>query len=755
MNRRSIFLIYLFLPGILLLAACESSPTEFERDTAPLLEEQAFGEATISRKTKVLADSTLALLASVSDDGTTFTFNQMNATLSSLSPGDILISGVSTLTPNGVLRKVSRLESQGSSVRVLTTTATLEEGLVNASIELSQVLSPDNISAGKALVPGVSSTRRAGKNNHAAFALDMYNVVVYDGDDNEETTNDQIRASGRIDFEPAFTFKLSVSDGHLEELSYSVSNTLTAEINLDATLDLVNFEGDIEIFRWNVSPITVWAGFVPIVITPTLAVHVGAHGQVSIGMSTGATATATLTAGVTYSNRRWTPLSDLTTGFQFRSPTVSATANAEAYAAPHISFLVYGIAGPYANIKGYSEFNADINANPWWQLFGGIKVDVGVFIDIFSQRIAEYSQPDLIDYKRLLAEAQNSFNRPGTLSGSVRDAASRTALAGVSVQVYNGNLIMAEGLTESDGAYTIQIPPHLGYRVQFSRTGYLTTSYENVDVLADQTTFLESVLQIDERHSGQGEVSGTIVNALDGQPVVGLTVRLRSGINARQGSILRSTSTDASGRYIFSNLNAGHYTAEASSSGYNTTYFTIVSLGGQTTSGQNASITPLLSSDETRIILTWGESPRDLDSHLTGPLPNGSRFHVYYANRIVNQYANLDLDDTDGFGPETVTLFQEINGLYRYSVHDFTNSNSISSDFLSKSGAIVRVYRGNDLVATFNVPPNQPGTLWTVFEMNSGVITPINDMSFESLSSEVRKNSNSYDGDIILKIPPK
>jgi len=47
------------------------------------------------------------------------------------------------------------------------------------------------------------------------------------------------------------------------------------------------------------------------------------------------------------------------------------------------------------------------------------------------------------------------------------------------------------------------------------------------------------------------------------------------------------------------------------------------------------------------------------------------------------------------------------------------------------------VYRGNTQVALFKVP-NQPGTLWTVFEINNGSLVPVNTMSYHSSPSSIR-----------------
>jgi hypothetical protein len=373
-----------------------------------------------------------------------------------------------------------------------------------------------------------------------------------------------------------------------------------------------------------------------------------------------------------------------------------------------------------------------------------------------------------------MQEVYNNYqNRPcvGTISGSVKDAVTRTPLQSVSIDVYSGSLIISSGATDSSGVYSFQVPSGSGYTVKFSKTGYIPAIYENVSVEANTTRYLETVLQIDTTYSGTGNVSGKIVNALDGTGVGGLSINLRAGINVTTGLIVATTTTQSGGFYSFRALNAGYYTAEVSGSGYNTTYFTVICIGGMTTANQDATITPILSSGETRIILTWGATPSDLDSHLTGPLPDGTRFHMYWWHAELcesgcsgygspwPEYVKLDKDDTSSYGPETATVYQQISGTYRYSVHDFTNRWSSYSTALSNSGAQVRVYRGSNLVETFNVPSNQEGTLWTVFELSGDAITPINTMSYESYSSDIQsvslRRTITTDAELIRNLPPK
>lgn len=92
--------------------------------------------------------------------------------------------------------------------------------------------------------------------------------------------------------------------------------------------------------------------------------------------------------------------------------------------------------------------------------------------------------------------------------------------------------------------------------------------------------------------------------------------------------------------------------------------------------------------------------------------------------------ANLDVDDTSSYGPETITIVENIYGAYTYAVHNYSNRSSSNSTALSFSGAVVRVFIGSTQVAEYHVPTDQVGTYWTVFQIDSsGRIMPINTVS--------------------------
>ena len=150
---------------------------------------------------------------------------------------------------------------------------------------------------------------------------------------------------------------------------------------------------------------------------------------------------------------------------------------------------------------------------------------------------------------------------------------------------------------------------------------------------------------------------------------------------------------------------------------------------GKTASAQVTVAIP--ATGEWRAVLTWGGAPNDLDSHLTGPTAAGGRFWINYAN-IGNcsaaPFACLDEDISNAGGPETIRISQPLAGRYSYSVHNFSAGNSATNTTLSQSSARVALYRGSALTQVFPVP-SAPGTLWTVFEIDGGVVRPVNTMS--------------------------
>lgn len=314
--------------------------------------------------------------------------------------------------------------------------------------------------------------------------------------------------------------------------------------------------------------------------------------------------------------------------------------------------------------------------------------------------------------------------------------ASTQELENATVKLYSGTNMttpVSTIQTDENGKFSFNVSKG-NYTLVISADGYRTLT-SNQTVGDDEIKYTEHILLMDNNQSGMGSAGGTVSNALDGKGLSDVTIKLRSNWNNTSGEYFDfQTRTTSSGRYTIENVPVGYYTVEASRHGYVTGYTNIIVLSDAERDDFDFTITPTLNADEIRIVLTWGSSPSDLDSHLIGRTPSDGTFNVYYSDKVYRydgvEMANLDVDDTSSYGPETITILEDIYGTYTYAVHNYSNRNSSSSTALSFSGAVVRVFVGSVQIAEYNVPVDQVGTYWTVFEIaGNGRIRPINTIS--------------------------
>jgi len=155
--------------------------------------------------------------------------------------------------------------------------------------------------------------------------------------------------------------------------------------------------------------------------------------------------------------------------------------------------------------------------------------------------------------------------------------------------------------------------------------------------------------------------------------------------------------------------------------------------------------------DGMRIVLSWGDHPIDMDSHLVF-----DRNHISF-NHKRGENAWLDVDSRQGYGPETITIGERNTGNdYIYAVHTYHDENKFKKNHYNIK-AKAQVYVGNSLVRTYYFQPGEPGTLRYLFGINKqgeiydlnkivrgvsgeeGVIRELN----SSLSSSYVLNTNS------------
>ena len=267
------------------------------------------------------------------------------------------------------------------------------------------------------------------------------------------------------------------------------------------------------------------------------------------------------------------------------------------------------------------------------------------------------------------------YQSTGTLSGQICKASDRsTGISGATINVYKNNSLYTSQSTDADGNYSISNIPTGQYYVEILANGYIVFCSYAV-VTEEDNTYMETFLMIEGSEEETGVVNGEVINSLRGNGVEDVTLVVKRDWNntSEYANTVATTATDSYGRYTME-LPLGNYTVIAMKDGFLPSSFNIIVQPG-TTSYQNGTMFPEVAGDEFLITLTWGQDPRDLDSHVVGTLSNGNSFHVYFDHR--NAYdedvviCNLDYDDTDSYGPEHITLSPSSDKPYYYYVYKY------------------------------------------------------------------------------------
>lgn len=336
------------------------------------------------------------------------------------------------------------------------------------------------------------------------------------------------------------------------------------------------------------------------------------------------------------------------------------------------------------------------------------------------------------------------------LSGKVVNSENTSqAMEDVSVKISQNGVVVTSAKTKRDGAFSVPVPAGT-VLVEVTKEGFIPFSvYQRVE--GDQAmTPMETIELI--AGSGVGGMRGVITDAVTGECLPDVELEVRAGWdNTTEGDVVKRMTTNEYGEFkantvsllggrLILGLPCGNYTVRASKSGYIGTGFNVVVRPGETDDypNQDAAMAPVptqggeVSGDTYRIVLTWGENPSDLDSHMVGNRSDDRPFHVYYGDKSSHdgnlEVCNLDLDDITSFGPETIMLNANTSDPYYYYIHLFAGSGTLPT-----SGAQIKVYHGADVVRTFHVPSTVDSNdrYWNVFAIVNGRIVVNNTITSE------------------------
>lgn len=458
---------------------------------------------------------------------------------------------------------------------------------------------------------------------------------------------------------------------------------------------------------------------------------------------------AMMEPGVHYDGQNWEAYFEKNFEFDKHDPTASGPSASlkvtlKLGVVPEVMWEFYEIGGPVIKIDGYIK--AELELLPDLCFVLGLYTDVFIGIE-FSGKIAEIfgltasrgeTFKDVIKW-----ELVQTCEEVGNLAGQIViwNTDPDVPIEGATIDIYkeDGSKVEPTLTSAADGGYSKEALPVGQYRVHVEKQGYLPADV-SVEVKAEQTVYVTELKALTDACDAPGTASGDVVDATNKQ---GISAHLdfRAGVDMRTGDIVASTDCAADGTYSVSGLDSGHYTAHAQLEGYADAYFNVIVCGiddgdseNDETPDQRGMMSPL-EPGNWRIMLSWGERPNDLDLHCLTP---GGK-HIFFrdapgancrGSRDVDPHVALDVDQTKGYGPETLTFTQFHAGTYSVFVHNYGAENdheyvggtyADESTPFSSSQAKIRIYNGqNEEVEApgINVPSSGDGYFWHVLTID-------------------------------------
>ncbi len=198
-------------------------------------------------------------------------------------------------------------------------------------------------------------------------------------------------------------------------------------------------------------------------------------------------------------------------------------------------------------------------------------------------------------------------------------------------------------------------------------------------------------------------LEGNIRDATNNKPISGATIKIFQG-----PELIGNSLSDEFGRYSFYGIPDGVYSIETVKTGYIDNSDSInINTDNRFT---NIILSPKSGDIDFRVVLEWGKSPLDLDSHLKKD--NKNVWFGYIGNKGSTPFAFLDIDDVNGYGPETITIYKLNNDTCKFYVKNFTETPDITT-----SKAVITLYTGSGFLRRYRLPNSGTGLYWYVFDI--------------------------------------
>lgn len=435
--------------------ACGDSPEPAARPEIDEIDYEVFPT------TRVLSAADLQSLQTASEDGT-LVFDPSPASLAGIETGMVIVGGATKVVPHGILRGIGDVVRDGNRLTLRTMVVPIQVAYRRLSAHSAHRI-PDitaaEVKEGEELAPRATRVKTIRPTDTNATSKKNLRWVLFDGDGDEATLDDQVRLEGELGGGFFFDARFEINWGAVENLPQTVADCLksipgiligklpdctplallpeakaTFEVgpDLNAHADLIGsasleFEKQIQLISMGLVPITIG----PLVIVPGVDVIATLSGSAGARFKTGFDADLSARLELVASTKNGvnvtTPRLERS-DVKARATELAIMAKGRVSLGARISMTVYGILGPYAQVNGYAELAADTSKDPCWDIRVGLSANAGILLT--TPRLPVLGVITLFDLKTptldliksgALASGSCSFGKGSTLPGAGPD----------------------------------------------------------------------------------------------------------------------------------------------------------------------------------------------------------------------------------------------------------------------------------------------------------------------------------------------
>ncbi len=342
--------------------------------------------------TKVADSSTRDALISFDMASGDMHFATMTPFLEALKVNDVLVSEPSEAAPYGYLRKVVDIRNDATGVNIATAVASLTDAISEGELYAKGEFHAEDLLATEAYYPNITmGAIRKDELNTTNLLPDYDFFVSFDQtllDVDNNGVKVKVKVSGDINLKAGYNVVAPLKP--CLKVPPVCFGDVTATMGFDEYVNIaisgeanVKLSKEFKVGQYYFKPYVVFVGLVPVVFQPTLAVYLGASGELSLKFEYGITERVVAQLGAKWTGKSWEDISDVDVQLKaLKDVDLNDAFNAELYVKPTTALLLYGTAGLTATLQPGLKMTASPNRDPFWQLDAVLKGSIGFGVEL-------------------------------------------------------------------------------------------------------------------------------------------------------------------------------------------------------------------------------------------------------------------------------------------------------------------------------------------------------------------------------------